>query len=129
MRDSESGARGAVAVEFILLVPVFLALVFGVMDWGHYFTVREVVVNAAREGARAGTLGPGVDPVGAAEAALTRGGVDPSHATISLTTDGATACPSSDSCVFIQYDVQPLTGYLPAPIVPNVTTAAAQMRK
>jgi len=47
--------RGAVAVEFAILLPVFLLLVFGIMDFGHAFYIKQVVSNASREGARYGT--------------------------------------------------------------------------
>jgi Flp pilus assembly protein TadG len=47
--------RGAVAVEFAILLPVFLLLVFGIMDFGHAFYMKQMVSNASREGARYGT--------------------------------------------------------------------------
>ena len=46
--------RGAVAAEFAILVPVFLLLVFGIMDFGHAFYMKQMVSNASREGARYG---------------------------------------------------------------------------
>ena len=46
--------RGAVAVEFAILVPVFLLLVFGIMDFGHAWYMKQMVSNASREGARYG---------------------------------------------------------------------------
>ena len=46
--------RGAVAVEFAVLLPVFLLLVFGIMDFGHAFYMKQMVSNASREGARYG---------------------------------------------------------------------------
>jgi Flp pilus assembly protein TadG len=48
--------RGAAAVEFALLLPILIALSLGAIDWGYYFYVNQLVTNAAREGARAGTL-------------------------------------------------------------------------
>jgi Flp pilus assembly protein TadG len=33
-----------------------MLLVLGAVEWGYYFWVSQVVTNAAREGARAGTL-------------------------------------------------------------------------
>jgi Flp pilus assembly protein TadG len=52
-RRSESGTA---AVEFAIVLPVLLLIVVGTLEWGRYFVVRESVVHAAREGARAGTL-------------------------------------------------------------------------
>ena len=50
--------RGAEAVEFALVVPVFLLLVFGVVDFGYMINHDTMVNNASREGAREGSLNP-----------------------------------------------------------------------
>ena len=49
------GEHGAIAVEFAILLPVFLLLVGGIMDFGHAFYMKQMVSNASREGARYGT--------------------------------------------------------------------------
>jgi hypothetical protein len=127
-RSRKHEIRGAVAVEFVLLVPILLLLVFGAIDWGYYFVAREVVVNAAREGARAGTVGAvGLDPVQVARDALTRGTLDPGRAEIN-TGGGAAGCAAGASCLFIRYDVGSLTGFLPPALLPRYAVAAAQMR-
>jgi Flp pilus assembly protein TadG len=51
-----SDARGAVLVEFALVLPVLLLIVVGIMDFGLLFRQQQVVINAAREGARMATL-------------------------------------------------------------------------
>ena len=43
---------GAVAVEFALVVPVFLMMVFGIVDLGRAYYTLNYLVSAAREGAR-----------------------------------------------------------------------------
>ena len=48
------GEHGAIAVEFAILLPVFLLLVGGILDFGHAFYIKQVVSNASREGARYG---------------------------------------------------------------------------
>jgi Flp pilus assembly protein TadG len=55
-RDALRRQRGAAAVEFALVLPVFLLLVMGAIDWGWYFFIDQVITNSAREGARAGTV-------------------------------------------------------------------------
>ena len=45
--------RGAAAVEFALVVPVLLIVVFGIIDFGRMLNAQLQVTEAAREGARA----------------------------------------------------------------------------
>ncbi len=55
VRGSRRGARddrGAVAVEFALVLPVLIVLVFGVIDFGRLFFAQITVTQAAREGSR-----------------------------------------------------------------------------
>jgi len=54
--DARNRQRGAAAVEFALVLPLFLTLVLGAIDWGYFFFVDQIVTNCAREGARAGTV-------------------------------------------------------------------------
>lgn len=44
--------RGAVAVEFALLVPILLVLVFGILNFGVYMSQQLALNNAVRQGAR-----------------------------------------------------------------------------
>ena len=48
-----SDRRGVVAIEFALVAPVFFALILGIIEFGRMLMVQEILVNAAREGARA----------------------------------------------------------------------------
>ncbi len=48
------GVRGAQLVEFALVLPVLLALLIGLLDFGTAFNLRQKLNNAAREGARLG---------------------------------------------------------------------------
>jgi len=48
--------RGAALVEFALTLPLLLVVIAGIVDFGFLFQRYEVVTNAAREGARIGTL-------------------------------------------------------------------------
>lgn len=49
--------RGAALVEFTLVLPLLLALVFGIVDFGRAFQSWITITNAAREGARLGATG------------------------------------------------------------------------
>jgi len=50
------GEKGQALVEFTLLVPVFLLLLFAIIDFGMGFYSWITVTNAAREGARLGAV-------------------------------------------------------------------------
>ena len=47
---------GAAAVEFAIVAPIFLLLVFGIIEFGRVMMVQQVLVNASREGARRAVL-------------------------------------------------------------------------
>lgn len=49
--------RGAAAVEFALLLPLLLLLVFGIIDFGRALNAQITLTQAAREGARLAALG------------------------------------------------------------------------
>jgi Flp pilus assembly protein TadG len=52
--DSE---RGAAAVEFALVLPLLLMLVFGMIDYGRAYNEQITLTQLAREGARLESLG------------------------------------------------------------------------
>lgn len=53
LRAAARPARsGAVLVEMAFVVVIFLMLLFGVLEYCRFLFVRQVVTNAAREGAR-----------------------------------------------------------------------------
>ena len=53
--------NGAAMVEFAIVLPLLLIIVFGVIEFGVMFYDKAVITNASREGARAGITGLG-DP-------------------------------------------------------------------
>ena len=58
-RRTEKGQRdekGQALVEFALLVPIFLMLLFAIVDFGMGFHSWITVTNSAREGARLGAV-------------------------------------------------------------------------
>lgn len=48
--------QGSVAVEFALLLPLFIMFVWGAIEFGLAYYTQEVITNATREGARAGIV-------------------------------------------------------------------------
>ena len=52
----KNGEKGQALVEFTLLLPIFLLLLFAIIDFGMGFYSWITVTNAAREGARLGVV-------------------------------------------------------------------------
>ncbi len=48
---------GAAAVEFALILPLLMMLVFGIVDFGYAMNRDTMINNAAREGVRSASLG------------------------------------------------------------------------
>ena len=51
---------GVVAIEFALVLPIFLLIVAGIVEFGVMLYDQQIITNASREGARAGIIK--VDP-------------------------------------------------------------------
>jgi len=56
-RRSSRDERGAVVVEFALLFPILMLLVFGILDFGWMIERGNVVNNVTRDAARVASLG------------------------------------------------------------------------
>lgn len=50
------GERGTAALEFALVLPMLLMLVFGIIELGGAWYHKQMLVNASREGARLGSM-------------------------------------------------------------------------
>ncbi len=48
--------EGVAAIEFALILPVLLLIIFGIMEFGLLLFNKQVITNASREGARAGIV-------------------------------------------------------------------------
>lgn len=55
-------ARGAAVVEFAVVLPLLLTILFGIIEYGWVFMVRQTLQTAAREGCRLSVLQTSVDP-------------------------------------------------------------------
>jgi Flp pilus assembly protein TadG len=56
MKSSLGRRRGAAAVEFALVAPLFIMLTFGMIEAGRMILVQQLLTNAVREGARNAVL-------------------------------------------------------------------------
>ncbi len=55
-RQHRQKQRGVAAVEFALVLPVLLLILFGIIEFGLVMFDQAVITNASREGARAGIV-------------------------------------------------------------------------
>src|SRR5262245_58744247 len=92
---------GSVVVEFALVLPILLLIMFGGVEFGLAMYNKEVITNASREGARAGivigTPRPTVTQItNVVKTYLTNTGWDATKATITVTVLGVTqGCPAT----------------------------------
>jgi len=55
-RGQRGGRRGAHSVEFALILPAFLAVMAGILDYGWFLFLRSTSVTAVRNGCRVGAV-------------------------------------------------------------------------
>jgi Flp pilus assembly protein TadG len=90
--------RGAAAVEFALIVPALVVLIFGSIEFGLAVQARTMVGNAAREGVRVASLTANGDPTSAAQvttavnSALTGVAGGPPVVAVTCATPAGVAC-------------------------------------
>lgn len=77
--------RGAVAVEFALLLPLLITLLVGIIQFGLAFNTKLSLTHATREGARAEIVGQ--DPVDAVLDAATSVDLNPGDVDVVPCTD------------------------------------------
>lgn len=58
--------RGAAVVEFAVVLPLLLTILFGIIEYGWVFMVRQTLQTAAREGARIAILQTSEEPYASA---------------------------------------------------------------
>lgn len=124
-------ARGAAAVEFALIMPILLLLVFGIISYGYMLSFRQAISQGAAEGARAAAVAQRdvdqqPDALAAMNQALDTYGVTCSGSTLTRDGESVGTCtvstatcagePATVRCVTVtidyNYDEHPL---LPVP--------------
>ncbi len=80
----ERPERGAAAVEFALLLPILILLVFGIVEFGRAYNTKVTLTHAAREGVR--VLAITQDSAAAAGAAVSAAtSLDPADVAVATT--------------------------------------------
>jgi Flp pilus assembly protein TadG len=98
--------EGAAAIEFAILLPLLMMILFGIIEFGLVLYRQEVITNASREGARFGIIiGDPRPTTGDIQTVvntyLTNAGLYAGNATVSVT--GAQGAPGSDLTVSVVY--------------------------
>lgn len=87
--------HGAAAVEFALVLPLVLFILFGVIDFGRAYMAQIALTQAAREGVRVAALDPAADVEARVDAAATP--LDPSKVAATVVTSCAGAAAGSNA--------------------------------
>lgn len=88
MSDRGGGARGQATLELALVLPLVLAITLLVVQVGLVVRDQQLVLNAAREGARSAATDPAA--AAARQAALNSGDLEPDRLGVVLDTDAST---------------------------------------
>jgi Flp pilus assembly protein TadG len=116
----------------MLLVPLLLILL-GTIDWGYYLYVRAIVTDAARAGARAGSLVPplsSAQPAAISASTAFLGSLGIPRPGETLNVDPSTG-PAGSVCVQIALTTHSISGFRgldASRILPETASARACMR-
>jgi len=125
--------RGAAAVEFALVVPLLILLIFGSIEFGLAVNARTMVGNAAREGVRMASLRYSPADVRAAALSSLSAVSGTKTVTYTCTTPASPTCdpnapgPNSVATVVVTVNYTGITGMFP--LLTNTTlTGTSYMR-
>jgi Flp pilus assembly protein TadG len=99
--------RGAAAVEFALILPILMLILFGVIEFGGVYNAQLMVTGAAREAAREMAIhgSPSAATTAAIDAAV---GIDAADLEVTVSLPACTA--GADITVTVVYDRPFVTG-------------------
>lgn len=120
MRSSPRQRRGGYAVEFALVLPVFMMVMGGILEYGNYYTQQMHMVGVVRDAARVGSSVRAKDDQGSPHAVATsiaerklRFHNWSGTAEVSITVSGS--APDGAIGVKIQMPYKRLVGFVPTP--------------
>jgi Flp pilus assembly protein TadG len=122
-RLKPSKEYGAVAVEFALVLPIFLMLVFGIVEFGRAYNIQVSLTEAARETARYVAIHSAESTFSTADARAAGISAAPSvalaPANIQIAYSSGTACAAGQSVVVTINVVTPYMTGLPG-LIPGM---------
>lgn len=117
--------RGQSLVEFALMLPIFLIVLFILVDFGIGFSRWLVITNAAREGARLGAVNPVTAEITDRAVTTSNGLLTPDGVEVNCSGD----CKRGDSVVVkVNYDYQPITPFVKLVLDSLPMSACSDMR-
>jgi Flp pilus assembly protein TadG len=130
IRRSESGAS---AVEFALLLPLLMMVLFGIIEFGFALYRQAILTNASREGARLGIVQsiPAITNAqidAAIDNYLTSAGIPPGNVARTIVAGGVTGTPVQVTLT-LPYTFSVLPGLTSGSVAPLINlTARTEMR-
>ena len=123
----EPNDRGASAVEFALVVPLLLLIVFGIINFGILFSQQITINNGVREGARRAVVADPAAPrtcdqiIASVRNKLSGLALDPADVQIKVSQDGWTDPSSSCGNSFVASTFGSNAGHVPCTNSYNAT--------
>ena len=106
---SHDSERGAVAVEFAILLPLLLMLVLGTIEFGRAYNAQITLTNAARDGVRVMAIAN--DPASAKTAAISAAAsVSTTIPTSDVTLSTTTCSTGIQVTLTVKYTLSTITG-------------------
>lgn len=118
--------KGSAIVEFALILPLFLLVLYGMTEFGRAWFTMHIVTNASREGARKAVIQgkTNADVINTINNYLSSSGMNTADASIVIkvnndaTVNVSTATTDANISVTVSYNFQVLTGS----IIPTLTS-------
>jgi len=104
--------RGGAAIEFALVCPVLVAILFGIVEMGRMFYIRQSLEYATEEAARYYSLNPSLD-TGSIDTALRNAMAGGMGTDVSIGYGSAPSCGTGATCTLITatYNFSPAGGF------------------
>jgi len=119
---------GAAVVEFAIVAPLFVLLIFGMIEYGRMVMVQQVITNASREGARKAVLEGSTtsDVVDTVSEFLQSGALSSEDADISVSPDPPESAGAGGAVtVTVSMEFEDVS-WLPTPMYLGSTTLEAR---
>ena len=107
--EGHAADSGVAAVEFAIVLPLLLLLLFGIVDFGRAIQQQILITEAAREAARVGSVGGTVVQMQAQITTSVGSGFQTGNAAPTVSACGPTPTLTTNSSVTITHKFVPLT--------------------